>query len=65
MKKTRILFAIVVLAVFLSNCTNKSDEYIDPRGTDYAGSESCIDCHKTQYDMALQSSHFKATALQF
>ncbi|RKR10652.1 putative CXXCH cytochrome family protein [Flavobacterium sp. 90] len=62
MKKTRILFAIVVLAVFLSNCTNKSDEYIDPRGTDYAGSESCIDCHKTQYDMALQSSHFKATA---
>ncbi|WP_337967580.1 cytochrome c3 family protein [uncultured Flavobacterium sp.] len=62
MKKTRILFAILVLAVFLSNCTNKSDEYIDPRGTDYAGSESCIDCHKTQYDMALQSSHFKATA---
>lgn len=62
MKKSRILFAILVLAVFLTNCTNKSDEYIDPRGTDYAGSESCIDCHKTQYDMALQSSHFKATA---
>lgn len=62
MKKSRILFAIVVLAVFLTNCTNKSDEYIDPRGTDYAGSESCIQCHKTQYDMALQSSHFKATA---
>jgi predicted CXXCH cytochrome family protein len=62
MKKLRILFAITVLAVFLSNCTNKSDEYIDPRGTDYAGSESCIQCHQTQYDMALKSSHFKATA---
>ncbi|MNQ67785.1 Dissimilatory sulfite reductase [compost metagenome] len=62
MKKSRILFAIAVLAVFLSNCTNKSDEYIDPRGTDYAGSESCIQCHQTQYDMALKSSHFKATA---
>ncbi|MFB3389496.1 cytochrome c3 family protein [Flavobacterium sp. LAR06] len=62
MKKLSILFAITVLAVFLSNCTNKSDEYIDPRGTDYAGSESCIQCHQTQYDMALKSSHFKATA---
>lgn len=62
MKKLRILFSIAVLAVFLSNCTNKSDEYIDPRGTDYAGSESCIQCHQTQYDMALKSSHFKATA---
>jgi predicted CXXCH cytochrome family protein len=65
MKKSRILFAIAVLAVFLSNCTNKSDEYIDPRGTDYAGSESCIQCHQTQYDMALKSSHFKATAPAF
>ena len=62
MKKLSILFAIAVLALFLSNCTNKSDEYIDPRGTDYAGSESCIQCHQTQYDMAVKSSHFKATA---
>lgn len=62
MKKLQILFAITVLAVFLSNCKNQSDEYIDPRGTDYAGSESCIQCHQTQYDMALKSSHFKATA---
>src|SRR5688572_11104944 len=62
MKKLSFLFAIAVLAVFLSNCTNKSDEYIDPRGTDYAGSESCIQCHQTQYDMAVKSSHFKATA---
>lgn len=62
MKKLRILFTILVLAVFFSNCSNKSDEYIDPRGTDYAGSESCIQCHQTQYDMALKTSHFKATA---
>lgn len=62
MKKNRILFAIVVLVIFITSCTNKSDEYIDPRGTDYAGSESCIQCHQTQYDMALKSSHFKATA---
>ncbi|MBF4508263.1 hypothetical protein IRZ83_16425 [Flavobacterium sp. JLP] len=62
MKKTCILFVLAVLAVFLTNCTNKSDEYIDPRGTDYAGSESCIQCHQTQHQLALVSSHFKATA---
>lgn len=62
MKKIDILFTFVVLSVFFSNCSSKSDEYIDPRGTDYAGSESCIQCHQVQYNMALQSSHFKATA---
>ena len=62
MKKICILFTLVAAAILLTNCSNKSDEYIDPRGTDYAGSESCIQCHKEQSDMALQSSHFKATA---
>ncbi|WP_431243253.1 hypothetical protein ACQ9BO_00650 [Flavobacterium sp. P21] len=62
MKKMRLLFALILLAVCFTNCKNSSEDYIDPRGTDYAGSESCIQCHKTQYDMALKSSHFKATA---
>ncbi|REG99171.1 multiheme c-type cytochrome [Flavobacterium aquicola] len=62
MKKIKILFAIIVLAVFLVNCTNKSDEYIDPRGTDYAGPESCIQCHQVQYESATHSAHFKATS---
>ncbi|MEN2402130.1 cytochrome c3 family protein [Flavobacterium sp. MC2016-06] len=62
MKNATILFVISALAIFFTNCTNKSDEYIDPRGTDYAGSESCIQCHKIEYDMALKSSHYKATA---
>ena len=62
MKKITILFLIAPLAVLLSNCTNKSDDYIDPRGTDYAGSESCIQCHQTQYESASHSAHFKATS---
>ncbi|MEO8535554.1 MAG: cytochrome c3 family protein [Flavobacterium sp.] len=62
MKKLRYLFALVVLAVLLTSCTNKSDEYIDPRGTDYAGSESCIQCHQAQYESTFHSSHFKASA---
>lgn len=62
MKKIRILFSFIFLAVFLTNCKNASDDYIDPRGTDYAGSESCIQCHQTQHQLTLMSSHFKATA---
>ena len=62
MGKTKILFAIATLVTFLTSCNNKSDEYIDPRGTDYAGSESCIQCHQTQYESAFHSSHSKATA---
>lgn len=62
MKKSPILFVVVLLIAFLTSCKNESDNYIDPRGTDYAGSESCIQCHKTQYETAFHSSHFKATA---
>jgi predicted CXXCH cytochrome family protein len=62
MKNTRTLFILLFLVVLLSNCSNKSDEYIDPRGTDYAGSESCIQCHQAVYQKAIQSSHYKATS---
>jgi len=62
MKKIRLLFAVVTLLTFLSACKNEDDNYIDPRGTDYAGSESCFQCHQPQYAMAVKSSHFKATA---
>ncbi|WP_348823970.1 cytochrome c3 family protein [Flavobacterium aestuarii] len=62
MEKIKILFAITFLTVLLTSCTSKSDEYIDPRGTDYAGSESCIQCHQIQYESASHTSHFKATS---
>ncbi|MCV9929342.1 cytochrome c3 family protein [Flavobacterium sp. LS1R49] len=62
MKNTGAHFILLLLTVFFSSCANKSDEYIDPRGTDYAGSESCIQCHQATYQMALKSAHYKATA---
>ncbi|KFF04888.1 cytochrome c3 family protein [Flavobacterium reichenbachii] len=62
MKNATILFVFIFIAVLFTNCSTKSEEYIDPRGTDYAGSESCIQCHKAEYEMASKSSHFKATA---
>jgi hypothetical protein len=62
MKKAPILFPLLALLIFFASCKNESDNYIDPRGTNYAGSESCIQCHQAQYETAFHSSHFKASA---
>jgi len=62
MKKPPILFIIFVWAIFLTSCKNESDDYIDPRGTDYAGSESCIQCHQIQHETSLLSAHYKASS---
>lgn len=61
----RFLFVVQIGIVFLflfSNCTNKNSEYIDPRGNEYAGAESCLECHSKIYNEALKSSHHKASA---
>jgi hypothetical protein len=62
MKKTLLFLFASIFALLFANCKNKDDDYIDPRGTDYAGSESCIQCHKGIHESTLKSSHFKATA---
>lgn len=59
------LFSVSLYFLFLfllSNCANKDKEYVDPRGTAYAGSESCMECHPKIYNEALKSSHYKASA---
>lgn len=50
------------MPILFSNCGNKDSDYIDPRGTTYAGSVSCMECHQKIYDDALNSSHYKASA---
>ena len=62
MKKAVFLLTTILSTIFFVSCNTKSEEYIDPRGTDYAGSESCVQCHKVQAERAFHSSHFKATA---
>ncbi|PAM92500.1 hypothetical protein B4N84_22605 [Flavobacterium sp. IR1] len=62
MKKAKFLFSILALIILFTSCKKESDNYIDPRGTDYAGSESCIQCHKIQSESAFHSSHFKASS---
>jgi predicted CXXCH cytochrome family protein len=51
-----------MLLLLLSNCAQKDKEYVDLRGNQYAGSESCMECHPKIYNEALKSSHYKASA---
>lgn len=61
--KTLFEFSIAIVLLFLlSNCANQDDDYIDPRGTAYAGSVSCMECHPKIYNEALKSSHYKSSA---
>jgi hypothetical protein len=62
MKNMLILFIFFVWAVLFTSCKNESDNYIDPRGTDYAGSESCIQCHQAQHETAIHNAHYKASS---
>ncbi|MFB9107157.1 hypothetical protein ACFFVK_01090 [Flavobacterium gyeonganense] len=61
MKKANIFFTFFFFALLLTSCKNESDDYIDPRGTDYAGSESCIQCHQKLHETSILSAHYKAT----
>jgi Doubled CXXCH motif (Paired_CXXCH_1) len=55
-------FFILLIPFLFSNCKNDASDYIDPRGTSYAGSVSCAACHQEIYNEAINSSHFKASA---
>lgn len=55
-------FFLVLIPLLFSNCVNKGSDYIDPRGTVYAGSISCKECHQEIYNDASNSSHYKASA---
>lgn len=61
MKKNRFFLALL-LGLFLSNCADGDSAYIDPRGTDFAGDQSCIQCHGGISHSALATAHYRATA---
>jgi hypothetical protein len=67
MKKKRNLFLIVIFIVPLvfifSQCLTISKDKKDPRGDIFAGSSTCIKCHKDVYDNYLHTSHFSTTRL--
>lgn len=65
-KKNRSsLFIISILLlsiIILSRCINKTEAFTDPRGSSFAGSASCRQCHQAIYDSVFLSAHFNATA---
>jgi len=58
-KATILLFGLLLI---FSGCGDSPSNYTDPRGADYAGSESCIQCHKDISHSYTQTAHYKATA---
>ena len=62
MKNSIIIFIISFFALLFLRCTKKEEAYFDPRGVEYAGAESCIQCHKTINESNFHTSHANATA---
>lgn len=60
MKKTLLLLFLVSIA--FTGCKNEDTAYRDPRGIDYAGAQSCVQCHQDVAHSAMVTAHFKATA---
>lgn len=51
-----------LMTLLLVNCADRDSDYIDPRGTDYAGVQSCVQCHKTQHQSAMIDAHTNSSA---
>lgn len=67
MKSTRKLFLtlvfIVPLVIIFSQCLTINKNKPDPRDAIFAGSKTCITCHKDVYDNYLHTAHFSTTRL--
>lgn len=57
------MWIIIASAISLWSCQQNDSPYIDPRGIDYAGDQSCVQCHAPQHQSALHDAHFNSTAL--
>ena len=58
-----ILVFIVPLVVIFSQCLTINKNKPDPRDAIFAGSKTCITCHKDVYDNYLHTAHFSSTRL--
>lgn len=67
MKNNRKLFLTLVfiapLVIIFSQCLTINKDKPDPRGNAYAGSSTCIKCHRDVYDNYLHTPHFSTTRL--
>src|ERR1700761_9806748 len=59
-KLSRLAIFLIPLIFIFSQCF-KSSHHEDPRGSEYAGSASCVSCHKDIYHSYLHTAHFMAS----
>jgi len=59
-KKIQLLLLIILFCA--TACKNEDAAYSDPRGNDYSGAQSCVQCHNDISHSAMVTAHFKATA---
>ncbi|MBC8988205.1 hypothetical protein H9X96_20825 [Pedobacter sp. N36a] len=63
-KRFFLIFCILAIFVFAAvQCTQIEGKSADSRGPAYAGSSSCISCHKDLTKSALHNSHFNASKM--
>lgn len=61
-RKAIVFFLLLGVSILiLARCTNQSPRSNDPRGTAYAGSAACRQCHQQVYDAYLPSMHAQST----
>jgi hypothetical protein len=59
-KLTRLGIFLVPIVFIFSQCLNFK-KHEDPRGSEYAGSATCVSCHKNVYSSYLHTAHFMAS----
>jgi hypothetical protein len=60
----KALFVIVFLTIIICfiTCTGNSNSTADPRGELYAGSATCVSCHKNIGDSYVHTSHYNSSS---
>ena len=59
-KFLRLSVFLIPLILIFSQCLNFNKKE-DPRGNNYAGSATCVSCHKSVYNSYLHTAHFMAS----
>jgi len=66
MRQRRLFLIFTVLAIFVfavTQCTQVKTVGTDSRGPSYAGSATCVSCHKDLSESAVHNAHFKASRM--
>lgn len=56
-----MLVLLIPLSVILTECYNGESKKTDPRGQVFAGSATCVNCHKDVYNSYIHTAHFETS----